>query len=85
MPDPRGHCRKCGAPIIWAVTEAGKAIPIDADPARTGKALRVPNGNVVFTRERDDEGRWIVRIVKAGTAVFVSHFATCPNAGEFRR
>lgn len=92
MGDPRGRCRSCDAPILWAVTEAdpgkkrkSQKIPLDADPTCPGKALLVFEGNLEFTRERDGDGNWIVRYVKAGAGAHVSHFATCPNAREHRR
>lgn len=83
-------CRSCKAPIVWAVTEAreGKAakpIPLDADPDNPKKAARFENGNLVFTRARDGEGRWIVRYVKAGPNLHRSHFASCPNRGQHRK
>ena len=29
-------CRSCHAPVIWAVTSAGKSMPVDRDPAEDG-------------------------------------------------
>lgn len=31
-----GTCSSCGARIVWAVTEADKRIPLDADPETRG-------------------------------------------------
>lgn len=83
-------CRSCGAPIIWATTEAregkpAKRNPVDADPARPGKALEVPDGNLIFTGGRDERRSWIVRYVGAGKGKFRSHFATCPNSSSHRK
>jgi len=36
----QGTCTSCMAPILWASTEKGKAIPLDRDP--------VPDGNLVL-------------------------------------
>jgi hypothetical protein len=68
-------CRSCGAAIQWAITEAGKKMPLDYVPD--------PNGRVVFVdRER-------VRVLGAEELTtaqrYTSHFATCPHAGEHRR
>jgi hypothetical protein len=68
-------CRSCKAPIVWARHEfTRRAMPLDAEP--------VENGNVVL------EGN-VARVVGPNVPVsgprYVSHFATCPNAGEHRR
>ena len=63
-------CRSCGAEIVWAITEAGKRIPLDAEPER----------RFVLTTDlatNDQTAR--------STATYISHFATCPNAAEHRR
>ena len=66
-------CRSCGAPIEWAVTDAGKMIPLDADP--------VPEGNLVV-----EAGKSRARTVDdPGVVFWRTHFATCPNADEHRR
>lgn len=31
---PKSYCRTCGKPIIWCATEAGKRMPLDAEPER---------------------------------------------------
>lgn len=64
-------CRTCGAPIFWAKTQAGKAIPIDKEP--------VPRGNMVVT-----DGVAIVVKPHDGLA-YVSHFATCAQSDQHRR
>ena len=72
-------CRSCGAEIIWIKMRSGKAMPCDATPVNytpdpDGELLVVDkNGNTVRgTRGGDESG-------------YVSHFATCPQAGMFRR
>lgn len=78
-------CRSCGARIRWAVTTAGKRIPVDEQPVDGGNVLlheaidrqepiaTVVGKNVHPTLFDDDAPR------------YVSHFATCPNADRHRR
>lgn len=74
----RGECRSCGAPILWATTQQGRAIPLDLEPAA--------GGNVEFTGVLD-----VVRVLAAGTdaTLFAGtrrfpHFATCPQADQWK-
>lgn len=75
------ECRSCHAAVIWARTEAGKPMPIDAEPR--------PDGNLIIVGTL--EGSPLVKVDPPGlfddpsTARYVSHFATCPNADEHRR
>lgn len=77
-------CRACGAKIIFIKTSAGKSIPCNADPVTywekpkaKGKVV-TPNGMVLSCKFEGDPQ-------KATGIGYVSHFATCPKAGEFRR
>ena len=69
------NCNRCGAEIVWAVTKAGKRIPVDLEPVATWK-LRV--------RYLDD-GEWHVRVApNHPRPSYVSHFDTCPRAARHR-
>lgn len=80
-PFPVEDCRSCKKPVIWAKTERGKAMPVDAEPSTDGTvSLRwghdgstvlasVPSRHLAFGR-RD---------------LRKSHFATCKDAGTWRR
>lgn len=71
-------CRSCGAWILWARTFAGKSkIPLDAEPA-------AEKGNVVLTNRHLADGTVIVEMVPPGQGTHVSHYATCPQADEWR-
>lgn len=88
-------CTSCGAPILWAVTETGKRIPVDREP--------VAGGNLrLATVERDADGKVTVcdispptaRVVGATIDLFdpgdngerwMPHHATCPQANEWRK
>lgn len=65
-------CSSCGKNILWTVTEAGKRMPVDAEP--TGKAtvlVRNPaDPETPISKQRD---------------IYISHFATCANAAQHRK
>lgn len=84
-------CRSCGAPIRWAVTTNGRRIPIDAEPhpegnlaiAGQGAGGRIsfdPTVRLIPKAQLDD-----FRQKHPGTPLYLSHFATCPNADTHRR
>ncbi len=79
---PTAKCNDdgCSADIIWARTNAGKAMPVDAVPVDNGNVLLrpwpgrdEPEAHVVNMPERFDAPR------------YTSHFVTCPAAASFRR
>lgn len=74
------RCRACDAPIVWAVTSAGKQMPVDATPN--------VKGNIVLYEDRG--GKPLALVVESGRVSsdaprYVSHFATCPKADQFRK
>lgn len=81
------RCRSCGAAIRWAHTANSRAMPLDAEP--------VADGNVVFTGRTVSNDRGVaapeVRVESQppmfddGAPRFVAHFATCPNADQWRK
>jgi hypothetical protein len=86
-------CASCKAPIVWAVTEHGKRMPVDAEPTITG--------NIVLSHRRAGEPpialhqpmNALERLAAAHDCsphdgplrLFTSHFATCPYADQHRR
>lgn len=70
MTFPSRPCRSCGAPIIFAATEQGKTMPVDAAPQK--RVLLEPAAEGLPP---------IARVVDT----YVSHFATCPNAAQHRK
>ena len=75
------RCKACEAPIVWAVTKAGKRMPVDVTPTEDGNVLLFPMADrqvlaIVFSL---DEARAKSR------ERFKSHFATCVEAARFRR
>lgn len=65
------ECRSCGAEIIWAVTENGRKMPVDAQPTTSGNLILEP-GNPP-----------LARYVAPWAGQHVSHFATCPGARKW--
>lgn len=73
MPD---RCRTCKQRVRWARTERGNAIPLDPEPAANG-SIRLDDGVAFVVPEAD-------RAAFAGE-LYLSHFATCPDAAQHRR
>lgn len=89
------NCSSCGAEIVWAMTERGKRMPVDAHACE--------DGNLILRREEDDPAHWVAEVVskerrsliqfnittnlgpKVDIRLYKSHFATCANAARHRR
>lgn len=54
-------CRRCGAAILWAVSEKGKRMPLDFKPEK----------RIVLRQNYEGEPRAYVE------NTYTSHFATC--------
>ncbi len=80
------RCRSCNADIVWAVTDKnGKPIPLDPDPVSDGNVIKVGRqatkhgmSDVVHVLRRFEEP-------PANTDLYVSHWATCEDADEWRK
>jgi len=77
------QCKKCPTEIKWVTTAGGQLMPIDAKPV-TGFTNETPGlfvldeaKNTVRIRQRDRE--------EDKPPFYVSHFATCPHAGSFKK
>jgi hypothetical protein len=72
-----GKCRSCRAPIVWARTERGKRMPVDARPAADG----------TYRLDEPDryEGPLAVYDPRGTGPRYASHFGTCPSAGQHRK
>lgn len=94
---PITHCRSCEAEIIWTITEAGKRMCIDARPVNDGKAaLRLfpatdssinPLGHPLAGRVAHVKSVGATKDLFDQTDTgdrYVSHFATCPQADQWR-
>lgn len=86
MSTSKQYCRSCSAEIIWAVTENGKRMPVDALPREDGNILltEYPDGYIEAAyvqsslfEEWDQDAPEPRR--------HVSHFATCEQSKEWRK
>lgn len=77
------RCRGCGAEIDWIRTRAGKNMPVDPEPV----FVAVDDGADVFVTDEGEviHGREVPANDGSAEVAFVSHWATCPVAGQFRR
>jgi hypothetical protein len=85
---PVNQCSKCGAPVRFYATEAGwqdtppRLMPVSVEP--------VPGGNVLILPAEDGRPP-LAHVMKKGEVApegavrYVSHFAECPAAADFRR
>jgi hypothetical protein len=74
-------CRSCQAWVIWADTEAGNRMPVDARPTPLGSVeLRVPRGRRTPLAVVVPEGNRVGR-----TDLRMPHHATCPHGAAWRR
>ena len=74
-------CKACGAPIIWIKLQSGKSMPCDAMPIHFqpygGYLKLISDDGIVFNNcAACDESELVG---------YMSHFATCPAAGQFRK
>lgn len=79
-------CRSCQAPIRWARTTTGNLMPLDYEP--------VTQGNVLLTGRRVEGRQGLLDECRVeagppmfddGTARYVAHFVTCPQADQWRK
>ena len=80
-------CNSCGAQIQWVETEAGKSMPIDAEPVANGNLIKSHSVDRTYRGRR----RSVTVVAYIGPAEetakerFVSHFATCPHRDHHRK
>lgn len=80
----KSKCRGCGASIVFVESVAGKMIPCDPKlipywGVQGGRhKIVTPNGEVVSAELRGE-------IDKATGIGYISHFATCPAASQFKK
>lgn len=73
-------CRSCGATVDWVATDRRK-MPLDPcpDPKR-GNVVRLSGDNALVLGHAEATERRA-----RGDRLYLSHFATCPNADQHRK
>jgi hypothetical protein len=67
-------CSSCGAEIIWAISDNGNRMPLDAKVEK--------RFTLTFGDSSDPE--WNPPVAHLANT-YISHFATCPNAAQHRK
>jgi len=87
-------CRGCGAITEWVKTNTGRAMPVDPEPvmiritgSKKADTVIISNGGRIYQGKEIARGPQIANsqgndTYKVGR---VAHFATCPQASQFRR
>src|SRR5437660_1312391 len=71
-------CGSCGDLILWAVTGAGKRMPVDVEPS--------PEGNLALNSALTPTVRVVPPHLRyPGQKLYTSHFATCRGADRHRK
>lgn len=82
-------CRSCSQEVLWVKwPTSGKRMPVDATP--DNRPASHGGGDIVLTLRGGEYGELLAEKYdpqkhEKQRNRFTSHFATCPNAGEWRR
>lgn len=79
-PWTRSRCRSCHASIIWAKTEGRKMMPVDAEPVEDGNIELTATGNPWPMASPYPPAGF-----PRADLLYVSHYATCPDAEKWRK
>ena len=82
------NCKTCRAEIRWAVTVNGKKIPIDAAPAAGGNITlseRAKQAPIAVMLDAQGNAPLPALQPSAEAPRYTSHFATCPDAENYRK
>ena len=78
-------CRGCGAEINWIRMRGGRLMPVNPEPVyivdNAGPVIVVTDDGCIANGIPCQSGR----VPPGKRAGHVSHFSTCPQAGQFRR
>lgn len=73
------RCKGCLRPMRWVtVSTTNRKMPVDYDPHEDGNVI-------VYANDRADVYQTTPTSIPDGATLHFSHFATCPNADEFRK
>lgn len=79
-------CRSCEAEVLWVRTERGRRMPLDPVPVD----LRTHSGTGLFVLRDEHSPEGPLALAVGGSEFplerhYTSHFATCPQAEEWRK
>ena len=85
-----GQCKACGAAIVWIQSANGKPMPANAKTERFypdphGKSLYILNDGHTMRGNPVPDDRDVMDPEPGVSSGHVSHFATCPQADNFRK
>lgn len=70
-------CKSCEAEVIWCTWEkSGKPTLLDANPTPHGNLVKLPGDKIRYATAEDK---------KLHRPLYTSHFATCPQADQYRK
>lgn len=78
------RCRSCAASIVWALTDAEKAMPIDPKPAADGNVRLTQVGNAPHDTIKATVLGPLELTAEEGP-LYKTHFATCPDGPSWRK
>jgi hypothetical protein len=76
-------CNSCRKAVVWARTETGRSMPVDAAPTREGNLLLTRSQG--FARVSVCKGSILESAIRGKLPLRTSHFATCPDADTWRK
>jgi hypothetical protein len=92
---PGALCATCKAPIVWAVTDHGRRMPVDLEPVPRTLFAEARDGNLVLWFQVDELDRATgPQCVSYATddqrrnpdvPLWRAHFSTCPTVHAARR
>lgn len=80
---PTARCSSCQAEIVWTHTLTGERMPIDLRPSPIGNIRIDVRGVQLVATVTPDSTPDMFDSTDSGIR-YVSHFATCPQAAEWR-
>jgi hypothetical protein len=78
------ECEACKAFMLWAISPSGARSPIDYAPSEKGNVLLLQPTGLGELLAVVLSGQALERARARGMDLRLSHFASCPNADEFR-
>ena len=84
---PIARCRSCGASIIWAITQRGVRIPLDAEPNPIKGNTMIDPETIIVNGHAEEQwrARQVAPLLDGAQTRYMPHHATCPQGRSWRR